>query len=174
MVSIVDPCCCHLQAQGLYHEYGGRSLLPTVGTYVRRNMVSEVPDDTAVTTIVSQPWMYYYWFRTNCHILQCGSHLTKLWKLNWMYMWGFASTVEWESSVPMRHSACSKQTITLWHFMLSVYSTTTLLYTCLPLTSKDNNTTNVVRGFELDLYGSEQDRQWTLRFHPCRWIPWPP
>ena len=84
-------------------------------------------------------------------------------------MWGFASTIECESSVPRIESVCSKQTIT-WNLMLSVYSTITLLYTCL----KDNNTTNLVRGFELDLYGSEQTRQWTLRFHTCRWIPWPP
>ena len=119
-------------------------------------------------------YLYYYWFRTNSHILQYGSQLTKLQEWNWMYIWGFASTIERESSVPRGQSACRKQTITWWNLMLSVYSNITLLYTCLPLTLKGNNTTNVARGFELDLYGSEQTRQWTLRFHPCNWIPWQP
>jgi hypothetical protein len=132
----------------------------------------QVPDDTAV----SQDCMYYYWFRMNCHILLCGSQLTKLQKWSWMYMWGFASTIECESSVPQRHSACSKQTITWLNLILSVYPTITLLYICLQLKLKDKEYnkrgTRLWTGFTV--YGSGQARQWTLRFHPCRWLPWPP
>jgi hypothetical protein len=72
VVAIVAPCCRHLQAKGLYHEYGGRMLLRTVGTYPTYHTIwCQVPDDTAVMTIVSQARVYYYWFCTKCLILQC-------------------------------------------------------------------------------------------------------